>query len=56
MTEAVKAQDPAALLAHLQHIPMTEWVWHDAEMIFATLAPSPPPPPATHRKLEKDDE
>jgi len=36
--EDVKAQDPAALLAHLQRMPMTEWIWHDASMIFATLS------------------
>lgn len=34
----VEAQDPLALLAHLRRMPMTEWVWHDAQMIFATLA------------------
>jgi hypothetical protein len=32
------AKDPASLLAHLRRMPMTEWVWTDAEMILATLA------------------
>lgn len=33
---------PANLLAHLKRIPMTEWVWADAQMIFATLEAATP--------------
>jgi len=38
LLDSANAQNPAALLHHLQRMPMTEWVWNDAEMIFATLS------------------
>ena len=50
MTDATQPQDPAALLEHLKRIPMTEWVWSDAQKIFATLARMTPPEAAPMRE------
>jgi hypothetical protein len=37
---AQPAESPEALLIHLQRMPMTEWVWTDAQRIFGVLAAS----------------